>query len=156
MLIVTGPMGLSVSVTMLCFLFLTGFLLFKDFCMNEIDEAVPQLKFYEEVSWECLCEYEKLDSEEERLSRSRQIYDVYIMKELLSCSHVRIHLLVGTAYMKAAESRPLLLIRQPPKLSLRQSRIIKPVSIMVLLSVKHIIIVEIIQLLVRCYTGMNN
>uniref|UniRef100_A0A672RB26 G protein-coupled receptor kinase n=1 Tax=Sinocyclocheilus grahami TaxID=75366 RepID=A0A672RB26_SINGR len=59
-----------------------GFLLFKDFCMNEIDEAVPQLKFYEEIK-----EYEKLDSEEERLTRSRQIYDVYIMKELLSCSH---------------------------------------------------------------------
>lgn len=35
-------------------------------------------------------DYEKLDSEDERLSRSRQIYDVYIMKELLSCSHVRI------------------------------------------------------------------
>lgn len=35
-------------------------------------------------------DYEKLDSEEERLSRSRQIYDVYIMKELLSCSHVRL------------------------------------------------------------------
>lgn len=32
---------------------LTGFLLFKDFCMNEIDEAVPQLKFYEEVSVPC-------------------------------------------------------------------------------------------------------
>ncbi|PWA26592.1 hypothetical protein CCH79_00001273 [Gambusia affinis] len=60
----------------------SGFLLFKDFCMNEIDEAVPQLKFYEEIK-----EYEKLDSEEERLSRSRQIYDGYIMKELLSCSH---------------------------------------------------------------------
>uniref|UniRef100_A0A3Q1HME8 G protein-coupled receptor kinase n=1 Tax=Anabas testudineus TaxID=64144 RepID=A0A3Q1HME8_ANATE len=59
-----------------------GFLLFKDFCMNEIDEAVPQLKFYEEIK-----EYEKLDSEEERLTRSRQIYDGYIMKELLSCSH---------------------------------------------------------------------
>uniref|UniRef100_A0A8C1R6Z0 G protein-coupled receptor kinase n=1 Tax=Cyprinus carpio TaxID=7962 RepID=A0A8C1R6Z0_CYPCA len=59
-----------------------GFLLFKDFCMNEIDEAVPQLKFYEEIK-----EYEKLDSEEERLTRSRQIYDLYIMKELLSCSH---------------------------------------------------------------------
>lgn len=27
----------------------SGFLLFKDFCLNEIDEAVPQLKFYEEV-----------------------------------------------------------------------------------------------------------
>lgn len=37
-------------------------------------------------------EYEKLDSEEERLTRSRQIYDLYIMKELLSCSHVRKHL----------------------------------------------------------------
>nr|XP_019937252.1 PREDICTED: beta-adrenergic receptor kinase 2 [Paralichthys olivaceus] len=59
-----------------------GFLLFKDFCMNEIDEAVPQLKFYEEIK-----DYEKLDSEEERFSRSRQIYDGYIMKELLSCSH---------------------------------------------------------------------
>lgn len=35
-------------------------------------------------------EYEKLDSEDERLTRSRQIYDTYIMKELLSCSHVRI------------------------------------------------------------------
>ena len=34
-------------------------------------------------------EYEKLDSEDERLARSRQIYDTYIMKELLSCSHVR-------------------------------------------------------------------
>lgn len=33
-------------------------------------------------------EYEKLDSEEDRLCRSRQIYDKYIMKELLSCSHV--------------------------------------------------------------------
>uniref|UniRef100_A0AAZ3NU61 G protein-coupled receptor kinase n=1 Tax=Oncorhynchus tshawytscha TaxID=74940 RepID=A0AAZ3NU61_ONCTS len=38
----------------------------------------------------CVCQikdYEKLDSEEERLCRSRQIYDGYIMKELLSCSH---------------------------------------------------------------------
>lgn len=25
-----------------------GFLLFKDFCLNEIGEAVPQVKFYEE------------------------------------------------------------------------------------------------------------
>uniref|UniRef100_A0A8D0GSN6 G protein-coupled receptor kinase n=1 Tax=Sphenodon punctatus TaxID=8508 RepID=A0A8D0GSN6_SPHPU len=58
------------------------FLLFKEFCMNEIDEGVPQLTFYEEIK-----EYEKLDSEEDRLSRSRQIYDTYIMRELLSCSH---------------------------------------------------------------------
>ncbi|XP_020657551.3 G protein-coupled receptor kinase 3 isoform X1 [Pogona vitticeps] len=60
-----------------------GFLLFKDFCRTDMEEeGVPQLKFYEEIK-----EYEKLDSEEERLSRSRQIYDTYIMKELLSCSH---------------------------------------------------------------------
>lgn len=55
-----------------------GFLLFKDFCLNEIDEAVPQLKFYEEIK-----DYEKLDSEEDRLCRSRQIYDKYIMKEFV-------------------------------------------------------------------------
>uniref|UniRef100_A0A452FK41 G protein-coupled receptor kinase n=1 Tax=Capra hircus TaxID=9925 RepID=A0A452FK41_CAPHI len=60
-----------------------GFLLFKDFCLNEINEAVPQVKFYEEVR-----KYEKLENEEDRLCRSRQIYDTYIMKELLSCSHV--------------------------------------------------------------------
>ncbi|XP_042767608.1 beta-adrenergic receptor kinase 2 isoform X2 [Neofelis nebulosa] len=59
-----------------------GFLLFKDFCLNEINEAVPQVKFYEEIK-----EYEKLENEEDRLFRSRQIYDKYIMKELLSCSH---------------------------------------------------------------------
>ncbi|KAL8179982.1 UNVERIFIED_CONTAM: Beta-adrenergic receptor kinase 2 [Gekko kuhli] len=59
-----------------------GFLLFKDFCLNDVEEGVPQLKFYEEIK-----EYEKLDSEEDRLSRSRQIYDAYVMKELLSCSH---------------------------------------------------------------------
>uniref|UniRef100_A0A670ZYD1 G protein-coupled receptor kinase n=1 Tax=Pseudonaja textilis TaxID=8673 RepID=A0A670ZYD1_PSETE len=59
-----------------------GFLLFRDFCQSEVDEGVPQLKFYEEIK-----EYEKLDSEEERLIRSRQIYDTFIMKELLSCSH---------------------------------------------------------------------
>uniref|UniRef100_A0A8W4FI92 G protein-coupled receptor kinase n=1 Tax=Sus scrofa TaxID=9823 RepID=A0A8W4FI92_PIG len=62
-----------------------GFLLFKDFCLNEINEAVPQVKFYEEIK-----EYEKLENEEDRLCRSRQIYDTYIMKELLSCSHVSI------------------------------------------------------------------
>lgn len=32
--------------------------------------------------------YEKLDSEEERTVRSRHIFDHYIMKELLACSHV--------------------------------------------------------------------
>uniref|UniRef100_A0A8D2NRX8 G protein-coupled receptor kinase n=1 Tax=Zosterops lateralis melanops TaxID=1220523 RepID=A0A8D2NRX8_ZOSLA len=31
--------------------------------------------------------YEKLDSEEERATRSRHIFDHYIMKELLACSH---------------------------------------------------------------------
>lgn len=40
-----------------------GFLLFKDFCMNEIDEAVPQLKFYEEVSLKCpTCDSVGLDT----------------------------------------------------------------------------------------------
>ena len=33
-------------------------------------------------------EYEKLDSEEERLKRARKIFDNYVMKDLLSSSHV--------------------------------------------------------------------
>lgn len=32
--------------------------------------------------------YEKLETEEERLACSREIFDMYIMKELLACSHV--------------------------------------------------------------------
>lgn len=30
--------------------FISGYLLFKDFCENVYEEPVPQLKFYEEVS----------------------------------------------------------------------------------------------------------
>ncbi|KFO34854.1 Beta-adrenergic receptor kinase 2 [Fukomys damarensis] len=82
---------------------LEGFLLFKDFCLNEINEAVPQVKFYEEIK-----EYEKLDNEEDRLRRSRQIYDAYIMKELLSCSHPYIEeiceSLRGSIFQKFMES----------------------------------------------------
>uniref|UniRef100_A0A8C4PZ74 RGS domain-containing protein n=1 Tax=Eptatretus burgeri TaxID=7764 RepID=A0A8C4PZ74_EPTBU len=59
-----------------------GYLLFKDYCENVSDEPVPQLQFYEEIR-----EYAKLDSAEERNGRSRQVYDKYVMKELLSSSH---------------------------------------------------------------------
>ncbi|XP_022106066.1 beta-adrenergic receptor kinase 2-like isoform X1 [Acanthaster planci] len=59
-----------------------GFLLFKDFCENVSEVPVPQLEFYEEI-----IEYEKLDSEEERLKRARKIFDNYVMKDLLSSSH---------------------------------------------------------------------
>ncbi|XP_078599402.1 G protein-coupled receptor kinase 3-like isoform X2 [Branchiostoma floridae x Branchiostoma japonicum] len=59
-----------------------GFLLFKDYCENVIEEPVPQLQFYEETK-----AYEHMDEEDERLKAARHIYDTYIMKELLSCSH---------------------------------------------------------------------
>ncbi|XP_014284299.1 G protein-coupled receptor kinase 1 isoform X1 [Halyomorpha halys] len=59
-----------------------GFLLFKDFCENISEEAVPQLKFYEEIK-----EYEKLDNPEDRRKSARQIYDKFIMKELLARAH---------------------------------------------------------------------
>ncbi|ETE69795.1 hypothetical protein E2320_020691 [Naja naja] len=60
-----------------------GFLLFRDFCLNQVEEAKPLVEFYEEIK-----KYEKLDSDEDRAVKSRQIFDMYIMKELLSCSHV--------------------------------------------------------------------
>ena len=33
------------------FFVIAGYLLFKDFCENVYEEPVPQLKFYEEVSY---------------------------------------------------------------------------------------------------------
>lgn len=59
-----------------------GFLEFRDFCENLCDEPVPQLKFYEEIK-----HYEKLETIEERRQAAREIYDNFIMKELLSHTH---------------------------------------------------------------------
>ncbi|XP_044799697.1 beta-adrenergic receptor kinase 1 isoform X4 [Bubalus bubalis] len=59
-----------------------GYLLFRDFCLKHLEEAKPLVEFYEEIK-----KYEKLETEEERLVCSREIFDTYIMKELLACSH---------------------------------------------------------------------
>ncbi|XP_046557397.1 beta-adrenergic receptor kinase 2-like [Haliotis rubra] len=59
-----------------------GFLLFKDFCNNMCEDPVPQLKFYEEIK-----RFEKLETDEERIKTGKEIYDQFIMKELLSQSH---------------------------------------------------------------------
>lgn len=59
-----------------------GFLLFKDFCDGLHEEPVPQLKFYEEIK-----KYESLDTPEERQRAAKEIYDNFVMKELLSHSH---------------------------------------------------------------------
>ncbi|KAI5716799.1 hypothetical protein M8J76_012609 [Diaphorina citri] len=59
-----------------------GYILFKDFCENCCDEPVPQLKFYEEIK-----NYEKLECSEERRKLARDIYDNFIMKELLAHAH---------------------------------------------------------------------
>ncbi|XP_024874981.1 G protein-coupled receptor kinase 1-like isoform X1 [Temnothorax curvispinosus] len=59
-----------------------GYLLFKDFCETVAEEPIPQLRFYEEIK-----AYEKLECPEERRKLAREIYDNYIMKELLAHSH---------------------------------------------------------------------
>lgn len=69
-----------------------GYLLFKDFCENVCDEPVPQLKFYEEIK-----KFEKLETDEERIKLGKEIYDQFIMKELLSQSHTFLQ-----TYSKAA------------------------------------------------------
>ncbi len=60
-----------------------GYLLFRDFCQNVVQEQVPQFKFYEEIK-----KYEKLDSPEERKKKARDIYDTFVMRELLSNSNL--------------------------------------------------------------------
>ncbi|KAJ8687143.1 hypothetical protein QAD02_022937 [Eretmocerus hayati] len=59
-----------------------GYRLFKDFCENSCDEPVPELRFYEEIK-----AFEKLECLEERKKHAREIYDNFIMKELLSHTH---------------------------------------------------------------------
>lgn len=59
-----------------------GYLLFKQFCEEISLEPVPQLAFYEEIR-----RYEKLETIEERRKLAREIYDNFIMKELLSHTH---------------------------------------------------------------------
>ncbi|XP_076069167.1 G protein-coupled receptor kinase 1 isoform X1 [Oratosquilla oratoria] len=59
-----------------------GYLLFKDFCENVLEDPVPQLSFYEEIK-----AYEKMEGTEERKKVARGIYDKFIMRELLSNSH---------------------------------------------------------------------
>lgn len=56
-----------------------GYLLFREFCESVSDEPVPQLRFYEEIK-----RYEKLETPEDRRKVAREIYDNFIMKELLS------------------------------------------------------------------------
>ena len=34
----------------LTWILILGYLLFKDYCMNNVEESVPQLRFYEDVS----------------------------------------------------------------------------------------------------------
>ncbi|XP_055339814.1 G protein-coupled receptor kinase 1-like [Paramacrobiotus metropolitanus] len=59
-----------------------GYLLFKDFCENLHAETVPHLKFYEEIK-----RYSKMETPEDRRKSAKEIYDQFIMKELLTCTH---------------------------------------------------------------------
>merc|ERR1719273_816262 len=60
-----------------------GYLLFKEFCQTSVQEQVPQFKFYEDIK-----KYEKLDTAEERRKKAREIYDTFVMRELLSNSNL--------------------------------------------------------------------
>ena len=46
-----------------------------------INYQVPQFKFYEEIK-----KFEKIDSNDDRRKKAREIYDTFIMRELLSNS----------------------------------------------------------------------
>ncbi|KAM3183542.1 Beta-adrenergic receptor kinase 1 [Hymenolepis weldensis] len=59
-----------------------GYLLFKDYCLNYHEEPVPQVRFYEEIK-----KLESLETDEERIALGKEIYDQFIMKDLLSQSH---------------------------------------------------------------------
>lgn len=59
--------------------------MFKDYCENYSEEPVPQLRFYEEIRT-----YEKTECPDERKKLAKSIYDNFIMKEMLSHTHVSV------------------------------------------------------------------
>jgi beta-adrenergic-receptor kinase len=60
-----------------------GYLQFKEFCERISDDNLPCLKFYEDIK-----KYQKIENFDERKKLAREIYDNFIMKELLSNSYV--------------------------------------------------------------------
>ncbi|XP_067934508.1 G protein-coupled receptor kinase 3-like [Watersipora subatra] len=59
-----------------------GFLLFKDYCYQLLDTPKCQIDFYEQIQ-----KFTKIDTDKERIERGREIYDNFVMKELVSRSH---------------------------------------------------------------------
>lgn len=51
------------------------------YVLIHIYHKVPQFKFYEEIK-----KFEKIDSNDDRRKKAREIYDTFIMRELLSNS----------------------------------------------------------------------
>ena len=51
------------------------------YVLIHVNYQVPQFKFYEEIK-----KFEKIDSNDDRRKKAREIYDTFIMRELLSNS----------------------------------------------------------------------
>ncbi|KAL7670906.1 hypothetical protein ACOME3_005822 [Neoechinorhynchus agilis] len=56
-----------------------GFLLFKEFCYQGFYQPITEIQFYEEI-----LNYEKIESNIDRLQSAKKIYDGFIMPELLA------------------------------------------------------------------------
>ncbi|GAB1602107.1 beta-adrenergic receptor kinase 2-like [Argonauta hians] len=59
-----------------------GYLLFKDFCNNGSDVPIAEVNFYEEIK-----KFQVMDTDEDRIKQARDIYDQFIMRELLAQCH---------------------------------------------------------------------
>nr|AAF08967.2 rhodopsin kinase [Doryteuthis pealeii] len=59
-----------------------GFVLFKDYCNNGSDVPILEINFYEEIK-----KFQGMDKDEDRIKQARDIYDQFIMRELLAQCH---------------------------------------------------------------------
>nr|AAR19398.1 rhodopsin kinase [Loligo forbesii] len=59
-----------------------GFVLFKDYCNNGSDVPILEINFYEEIK-----KFQAMDKDEDRIKQARDIYDQFIMRELLAQCH---------------------------------------------------------------------
>lgn len=59
-----------------------GYQLFKDYCNNGSDVPIQEINFYEEIK-----KFQAMDKDEDRIKQARDIYDQFIMRELLAQCH---------------------------------------------------------------------
>ena len=125
---------------------------------GKVVETKKKLNFSESMQ---IREYEKLQFQEDRLKMAREIFDKYIMIELLACSHVSIftppRLSSFTAHNMFLYVFQTITVRVPLLLSFYHF-IIFSLSLLILLSLSHLFFFFLLKgmvIILLCWKKMS-